>query len=132
MDLASPIPRRRFLATAALGAATGNTVGPARVRAARRPVLSFGVVADPQYVDVAPAGTRYYRQSVAKLTEAIAYFNYHAGAFAVFEGVPCLTFQGMVETERTNAYAVVRLFADRLEVVGRGREPSRELPLRSA
>lgn len=304
------IPRRRFLVTTALATAA-HGVGPAWVRAADRPALSFGVVADPQYADVAPAGTRHYRQSVAKLTEAVAHFNErdlafavnlgdlidrdwasfaailepllrsrhvfhhvlgnhdfdvadadkarvparlgrpgrygvfefgawsfvvldtndvslyahsentpahtearadykrfaatgapnaqtwngavgerqlewfeatcraaaqadrrvivmahhpvhpedahnvwnfrqlhavlsryrnvvawlnghnHAGAFDVFDGVPCLTFRGMVETERTNAYAVVHLYPDRMEVVGHGREPSRTLPFRS-
>jgi hypothetical protein len=295
-----------------VAAVTAKAVGPVRDGAADRPVLSFGVVADPQYADVTPAGTRHYRQSVAKLTEAIAHFNdcelafgvnlgdlidrdwasydaileplaqsrhpfhhvlgnhdfdladaekhrvperlgrtqryaaferdawwfvvldtndislyahpqntpahaearatyerivatgapqaqtwnggvgerqlawfeatcraaakagqrviamahhpvyppdahnawnseqllallsrhgnvvawlnghNHAGAFAVFEDVPCVTFRGMVETERTNAYAVLRLFDDRLEIVGHGREPSREVPFRRA
>lgn len=219
INLTRPLPRRRFLATATLAAAGSSGLRPARVRAAGRPTLSFGLVADPQYADVDPAGTRFYRQSIGKLTEAVAHFNgcdlafgvnlgdlidrhwartwngavsdrqlqwfeatcqtaaqagqrvivmahhpvhpaddhnawnfpqllevlsrnrnvvawfsghNHAGALGVFEGVPCLTLRGMVETERTNAYAVVHLHADRLEVVGHGREPSRELPFRGA
>ncbi|MCZ7640485.1 MAG: metallophosphoesterase [Verrucomicrobia bacterium] len=76
------IPRRRFLLTTALAAAA-NGIRPLQVRAADRPALSFGVVADPQYADIAPAGTRHYRQSVAKLSEAVAHFNKRDLAFAV-------------------------------------------------
>ncbi len=39
------------------------------------PELSFGVVADAQYCDCEPHGTRYYRESVHKLEEAILDFN---------------------------------------------------------
>jgi manganese-dependent ADP-ribose/CDP-alcohol diphosphatase len=51
----------------------------------------------------------------------------HAGAFGVHAEVPFITLQGMVETEDTNAFAVVHLYSDCLELVGHGREPSREL-----
>jgi len=36
-----------------------------------KPILSFGVIADVQYADYAPAGTRYYRSSTEKLKEAL-------------------------------------------------------------
>lgn len=51
----------------------------------------------------------------------------HAGAFGIHDEVPFVTLQGMVETEDTNAFAVAHLHSDRLELVGHGREPSREL-----
>jgi manganese-dependent ADP-ribose/CDP-alcohol diphosphatase len=51
----------------------------------------------------------------------------HAGAFGVHAGVPFITLKAMVETEDTNAFAEVRLHSDRLELVGHGREPYREL-----
>jgi manganese-dependent ADP-ribose/CDP-alcohol diphosphatase len=304
--------RRRFLATTAVAVAGSPFVGPAFLRAADPPALSLGLVADPQYADAPAAGTRFYRQSIAKLTEVVAHFNQrdlafcvnlgdlidrdwrsydailaplaksrhpfhhalgnhdfevapadkprvparlglaqrwyaversawcfvvldtndvslhahpektpphdeavaelkrfaatgarnaqtwngavgdrqlrwfeatcqaaskagqrvivfahhpvypdgehnawnatrllealdrhrnvvawlnghnHAGALGVQAGVPCITLKGMVETEGTNAYAVAHLHADRLELVGHGREPSRELPFRSA
>ncbi len=54
----------------------------------------------------------------------------HAGAFGVHDGIPCVTFRGMVETESTNAFAEVELRDDRLVIAGHGREPSRELALR--
>jgi len=39
------------------------------------PVLSIGLVADPQYADNPAAGKRYYRESLWKLREAIDTFN---------------------------------------------------------
>jgi 3',5'-cyclic AMP phosphodiesterase CpdA len=41
------------------------------------PILRFGIIADPQYADIAPneAMGRYYAQSLAKLADAIAVFN---------------------------------------------------------
>jgi len=54
----------------------------------------------------------------------------HAGAFGVYADVPFVTLRGMVETENTNSYATARLFNDRLELTGAGREISRELPFR--
>ena len=37
--------------------------------------LKLGVVADPQYADVPALGTRFYRKSIQKLTEAVEHFN---------------------------------------------------------
>ena len=48
------------------------------------------------------------------------------------DGVPYITLRGMVETKDTNAFATMRLFADRLEIAGHGREPNREIPFRKA
>ncbi len=41
------------------------------------PILRFGIVADPQYADIAPheAMNRHYAQSLAKLADAITVFN---------------------------------------------------------
>jgi hypothetical protein len=56
----------------------------------------------------------------------------HHGAYDLFEGVPCVTLNGMVETPDKNAFALVNLLEDRLEVLGHGREPSREVAYRRA
>ena len=40
-----------------------------------KPILRFGVVADPQYAPIAPSGTRYYSNSLWKLSAAIKVFN---------------------------------------------------------
>ena len=36
-----------------------------------KPLLSFGLLADVQYADVDPEGERHYRESPAKLREAV-------------------------------------------------------------
>lgn len=41
------------------------------------PVLTIGLVADPQYANKTSAGNRYYRESIWKLKEAIDTFNYN-------------------------------------------------------
>jgi hypothetical protein len=58
-----------------------------------------------------------------------AYMNghNHAGNYATHRHCHYLNFKGMVETEDRTAYAVVRCFPDRLEVVGSGIEPDRNL-----
>jgi manganese-dependent ADP-ribose/CDP-alcohol diphosphatase len=53
----------------------------------------------------------------------------HAGNYGQKAGVHYLNFCGVVETLDTSAYAVVHVYADRLEVEGFGREPSRVLEL---
>ena len=62
----------------------------------------------------------------------VAWFNghHHDGGFSRVEGLPCVTFRGMVETPDTNAYATARFLDDRVIISGQGREPSRELIFR--
>jgi manganese-dependent ADP-ribose/CDP-alcohol diphosphatase len=59
-----------------------------------------------------------------------AYMNghNHKGNYAHHKGCHYVNFKGMVETENTSAYAVVRCFADRIEIDGIGAEPDRKLP----
>jgi len=76
-----PIPRRQFLAT--LASTGAPFVWPGAPRAGDAPAVRFGLIADVQYADADEAGTRFYRQSVAKLTEAIAHFNQLDLAFCV-------------------------------------------------
>ncbi len=60
-----------------------------------------------------------------------AYFNghNHAGAEVMRKGVPYITFKSLLHEPGVNSYSVIRLFADRLEIVGNGREQSRVIPL---
>jgi hypothetical protein len=51
-----------------------------------KPEVSFGVIADPQYADVGTTGTRFYRNSLAKLTSAITELNKHSLEFTVTLG----------------------------------------------
>ncbi|MCH8980573.1 metallophosphoesterase [candidate division KSB1 bacterium] len=59
----------------------------------------------------------------------VAYINghYHPGNYQKKNGIHYLTLQGMVDTVDKNAYAIIEVYPDRLEVVGYGREPSRTL-----
>ena len=50
--------------------------------------------------------------------------HYHAGGYWQHGGVHYLTFHGMVETMEDNAFAVLRLYPDRIEVDGYGHQPS--------
>jgi len=63
--------RRHFMKiTLPLAIATG-----ARAASPEEPDLVFGVIADPQYADAEPKGSRFYRNSLAKLDAAITDLN---------------------------------------------------------
>lgn len=55
--------------------------------------------------------------------------HHHAGNYAERDGVHFVNFCGMVDTEETNAFAILSVFPDRIEISGQGREPSRRLLL---
>ncbi len=52
----------------------------------------------------------------------------HAGGYGLQKGIHHVTFKGMVDGP-INAYAIVRVLGDRLEITGFGRESNRVLPL---
>lgn len=54
----------------------------------------------------------------------------HAGAEVIVDGLPFITFKSILHEPGVNAYAVVRLYRDRLVIEGRGREKSRVIQLR--
>lgn len=60
--------------------------GKACAAATEEPELVFGVIADPQYANVNPKGSRYYRNSLAKLDAAIADLNTKSLAFVATVG----------------------------------------------
>lgn len=66
--LGGMITRRQFVAASVAGL-------PFLARGAGKPALSIGLVADPQYADIDPIATRFYRQSIDKLGVAIDHFN---------------------------------------------------------
>jgi hypothetical protein len=55
----------------------------------------------------------------------------HAGAETISNGVPFITFKSLLHQPQVTAYAVVRLFRERLVIEGRGRETPREIALRT-
>lgn len=52
----------------------------------QKPELTFGVIADPQYADADTRGSRFYRNSLAKLTNAVKELNKHSLDFTVTLG----------------------------------------------
>ncbi|WP_243298689.1 metallophosphoesterase [Bacillus litorisediminis] len=71
-------------------------------------------------------------QELEAAGNVVAYFNghNHAGNYAVKNGIHYVNLQGMVETADTNSYSVVRVYKDRIEVDGYGREIDRVLEIR--
>jgi manganese-dependent ADP-ribose/CDP-alcohol diphosphatase len=47
------------------------------------PLFSFGIIADVQYCDCDPAGTRYFRSSLPKLEEAMRFFRKESPGFII-------------------------------------------------
>ncbi|MEO8616825.1 MAG: metallophosphoesterase, partial [Luteolibacter sp.] len=62
----------------------------------------------------------------------LAYFcgHQHAGAEVMRNGVPYITFKSVLHEPGINAYSVIHLFKNKLEIEGYGRELSRVIPLR--
>ncbi len=61
----------------------------------------------------------------------VAYFcgHNHAGNFGEINGKYFVNFCGMVDTPATSAYSIVEVHAERLDIRGFGREPSRSLKI---
>lgn len=55
----------------------------------------------------------------------------HAGAYAIHQGLHCVTFRSILHQPETNAWSTVAVLDDRLIIEGHGREISRVLPFRS-
>lgn len=53
----------------------------------------------------------------------------HSGGYAEHHGIHYVTLQGMVEAPKENAYAIVDLYDDKIEIRGVGKVPSRCLPI---
>ena len=64
---------------------------------------------------------------IARHPHAVAYMNghQHKGNYHVNQGCHYVNFKGMVETVDKSAYAVVRCYADRIEIDGFETEPDR-------
>ncbi|MDL2407664.1 metallophosphoesterase [Rhizobium calliandrae] len=71
---------------------------------------------------------------LAEHDHVVAYLSghNHEGNFGVMDGTYFLNFKGMVDTEDSNAYSIVSVYEDRLEIAGFGREESRLLTLQGA
>lgn len=67
----------------------------------------------------------------ARSGNVIAYLNghNHVGNLGRAGNTWYVNFKGMVDTQAENTFAVVEIFADRIEIIGHGREESRTLAL---
>lgn len=65
-------------------------------------------------------------QTISAYTCVKAVFSghHHAGAFGFYKGIPMITHEGMVETEKQNAYSVVEITPDSIRIKGHGRASS--------
>lgn len=71
------------------------------------PLFSFGVVADVQHADIDNAGTRHYRSSPVKLSEAVSEFNRN--------GVDFVISLGDFINDKTSGYATLNAITSKLE-----------------
>ncbi len=55
--------------------------------------------------------------------------HHHDGAFGTSNDIPFITTEGMVETESGNAYGVVTVYSDKIELEGQGRMKSHTITL---
>lgn len=68
---------------------------------------------------------------IASYSNVIAYLNghQHTGNLAQLGRTWFINFKGMVDTPDENAFGIVEIFSDRIEITGHGREVSRTLAL---
>ena len=77
------LSRRRFLGIAGTTAAGLMLTPDLLAITNERPVLRFGMISDIHYADRESAGNRFYRQSLAKMKEAIDRLNQEKVDFAI-------------------------------------------------
>lgn len=112
--------RRAFFKDGAL-VLTAASLGSSKLRAAEAASLRVALVTDLHYADKAPAGTRYYRQTLAKLEEASRQFEREKPAFLVELG-DLIDAADSVDVERNYLKTINRPFSaicqDRHYVLG--------------
>jgi hypothetical protein len=77
------ISRRVFLRCTAGAALASLSCTPGNLSARRGPAVRFGIVTDCHYADADPVGTRFYRESLGKLSECVGRMNAEKGDFLV-------------------------------------------------
>lgn len=56
--------------------------------------------------------------------------HHHAGAFGYYQGIPMITMEGIVETEKQNAYSIIEITQDSIRLRGYGRTASRSFKIK--
>jgi alkaline phosphatase len=75
--------RRAFLRSGALCLAASSSAQLLAAEAAAKPLFRLGLMTDLHYADKESSKTRFYREALGKLDEAVAYFNEHRPARVV-------------------------------------------------
>lgn len=65
----------------------------------------------------------------AGIIKALISGHNHAGAYAVYQDIPCITLEGMVETAAENAYVIAEIYPDKMLLNGKERASSYEIDL---
>lgn len=102
--------RRTFLQNGALLLAATATIDAASLFAEEVAPLRIGLITDLHYADKASAGTRHYRDTLAKLTEAATQFEKEKTAFVVELG-DLIDAADSVETELLYLKTINKEFA---------------------
>jgi alkaline phosphatase len=119
----SRLGRRAFLYEGALVMASfaAGRLLPASAWAEETPALRIGLMTDIHYADVPAYGTRYYRESIAKIREAVVLFNRAKVDFSVELGDyidAAETLAGEIIHLRTIDKEYARLACERHYVIG--------------
>lgn len=61
------------------------------------------------------------------VVKAVISGHHHPGNFASYKGIPMITLEGMIETADQNAYGILELGTDQLNLHGEGRMTSRKI-----
>lgn len=80
------LSRRRFLGIAGTTAAGLMFSPDLFAKSGQKPLIRFGMLSDVHYADREPAGTRFYRQSLAKILEAVDRMNQEKLDFVIEMG----------------------------------------------
>jgi len=79
----SPITRRAFINRGNLCLVGGVSNGLLAAESDAKPLLRIGLMTDLHYADKEPTKTRFYREALGKLGEAVEHFNKQRPAFVV-------------------------------------------------
>jgi len=74
--------RREFLKVSS-AALAGAILPPRQAHGLSQDILRFGIISDPHYADADPRDGRFYRESIAKITECVELMNSEKAAFLV-------------------------------------------------
>lgn len=56
--------------------------------------------------------------------------HHHTGAYGEYKGIPCVTVEGMVETEEVSTYALVEITESEINITGSGKAKSHKIQLK--